>query len=97
MSSVNLFNLNTYIPYNILVEHQFETIYYTNEQVRRIQDYYFNDQSNNIYSKYNFNFDLYSEDFKVYGNKLLIFTDFISRVIYESETIVGTHGYGDPV
>ena len=94
---INLFNLNTYIPYDLLVENQFEIIYYTNEQTRRLQDYYFNDQQNNIYSKYNFNFELYSQDFKVYGNKLIIFTDFISRVIYESQTIVGSHGYGDPM
>ena len=93
---INSFNLNTYIPYDILVENQFDLVPYSNDQVRRLQDYYFNDQDNNIYSKYNFNFDLFSKDFNVYGNKLLIFTDFISRVIYESDTEIGTNGYGFP-
>ena len=93
---INIFNLNSYIPYEVLVENQFDTVFYTNNQIRRLQDYYYNDIDNNIYSKYNFNFDLYSQDFNVYGNKLVIFTDFISRVIYESDTLLGTNGYGDP-
>ena len=93
---LNPFNLKTYICYEILVENQFDLAYYTDQQVRRLQDYYFNDAENNIYSKYNFNFELFSKDFNVYGNNLVIFTDFISRVIYESDTKVGTEGYGFP-
>ena len=76
---INLFNINSYIPYDILVENQFDLVQYSNTQVRRLQDYYFSDQSNNIYSKYNFNFELFSNDFNVYGNNLVIFTDFISK------------------
>ena len=85
---INIFNLNSYIPYEVLVENQFDTVFYTNNQIRRLQDYYYNDIDNNIYSKYNFNFDLYSQDFNVYGNKLVVFTDFISRVIFESDTLL---------
>ena len=92
----NPFNLNSYIPYEILVENQFELSYYTDNQVRRLQDYYFHASNDEIYTKYNFNFDLFSKDFNVYGNNLIVFTDFISRVIYESDTKIGTEGYGNP-
>ena len=93
---INAFDLNTYLPYDVLVENQFDLVLYDNTQVRRLQDYYFNDQDDKTYSKYNFNFDLFSKDFNVYGNNLVIFTDFISRVIYESDTEIGTNGYGFP-
>ena len=93
---INIFSLDSYVLNETLVDNQFDVVFYSNNQIRRLQDYYFNDQNNNVYSKYNFNFELYSQDFNVYGNNLVIFTDFISRVIYESETLIGTNGYGDP-
>ena len=49
----NPFEVNTYIPNEILVENQFELSYYTDQQVRRLQDYYFHDSNNNVYCKYN--------------------------------------------
>jgi hypothetical protein len=46
----------------------------------RIHDWIVSDKNTFLkYSKYNFNFDLYSDQMKIYGSKLLIFSDFLSR------------------
>ena len=103
----NIQGLNTYIPQYDLVNQQFDLIYYVDTipsfqnqnrdpEIRRLQDYYYNDNFGNIFSKYNFNFDYYSNDFEVYGNKLVIFTDFVTRVLNTSSNISGTRSYGDP-
>ena len=78
-----------------LVKKQFDLYYYKDDQIRRLQDYYFSDDDG-IYSKFNFDFIKYSNDFKVYGNNFIIFTDFISRVVWSSGTIIGAYGYGTP-
>ena len=88
--------LNTFVSNVDLVNNQFDLIFYTDNQIRRLQDYFYNDNFDNIYSKYNFNFYEYTQEFKVFGNKLVVFTDFISRVIYSSMNIRGSRGYGDP-
>ena len=93
---MNIQDPRSYASIFTLVNNQFNLIFYKNDEIRRLQDYYFNDQDGNIYSKYNFNFDLFSKDFNVYGNNLIVFTDFISRVIFESDTENGTNGYGYP-
>ena len=92
---MNVVDPETYLTATQLVLEQFDTVFYKDNQVRRLQDYYYSDKDN-IYSKYNFNFDLYSKDFKVYGNNLVVFTDFISRVMYASGTFVGAYGNGNP-
>ena len=104
----NIQGLNSYIPQYDLVEKQFDLVYYVDTvpqfdnnnnkqpEIRRLQDYYYNDNFGNIFSKYNFNFDYYSSDFEVYGNKLVIFTDFVVRVLNTSLNVVGTRSYGDP-
>ena len=84
-----------YISVPKLVSQQFDLIFYKDNQLRRLQDYYYSDDLG-IYTKYNFNFDLFSIDFNVYGNKLVVFTDFISRVLYSAGAILGTYGYGIP-
>lgn len=46
----------------------------------RIHDWVVSDKNTFIkYSKYNFNFEKWSNDFRIYGSKLLIFSDFLSR------------------
>ena len=46
-----------------------------------------------LYTKYNFNFDLYSQDFNVFGSKLMIFTDFNLRMNYLSGNALGFIGF----
>ena len=86
----------TYINGTILLSQQFDLIYYTDDEIRRIQD--FNYAPNGIlqYSKYNFNFDLYSLDYNVFGNNLVIFTDFVIRCGNLSGVTETGTGYGSP-
>ena len=92
---MNIQDPRTYVSIFELVKNQFELIFYKDEQIRRLQDYYFSDDDG-IYSKFNFDFFKYSDDFKVYGNNLVIFTDFISRVVWSSGSFIGAYGYGVP-
>ena len=66
---------------------QFMMIKYTDEEYRKLQDYFYTDEQNNYYTKYNFNFNLYSNEFEVFGNKLVVFTDFIIRCIKHTKHI----------
>ena len=91
----NIQGLNTFVSDTELIKNQFDLIYYSNDEIRRLQDYYYYDESN-IYSKYNFDFYNYSNDYKVYGNKLIVFTDFIYRTLNLSGNILGTRSYGNP-
>ena len=84
-----------YVSTSLLVKQQFDLVFYKDIQLRRLQDFYYSDNLG-IYSKYNFNFNLFSKDFNVYGNKLVVFTDFISRVLYSSGVPLGIYGYGIP-
>lgn len=85
----------TYIVLDVLKANQFDLVLYTDNEFRRLQDFIVKNGSN-IYSKYNFNFDLYSNDWNVWGSKLLIFTDYIVRSIYLNDLIIGGYGYGFP-
>ena len=92
----NIQGLNTFVSNKELLENQFDLFYYNDTQIRRLQDYYYVDNQDNIYSKYNFNFHLYSLEFNVYANKLITFTDFVYRTLNLSGNILGTRSYGDP-
>ncbi len=85
----------TYISYDELEKNQFDMIPYTDEQVKRLQDFYY-DANKIVYSKHNFNFDSFSNDFLVYGSKLLVMTDFIIRNLALSNVInfSNSNGYG---
>lgn len=85
----------TYIDFDILVEQQFMLLNYNDTEIRFIQDYYYIDDTN-TYTKWNFDFDTYSSDFKIWGSKMLIFTDFVTRCEYLGEVIKGGFGYGIP-
>jgi len=83
----------TFVSYETLSKNQFEMIPYTDNQIRRLQDFYYEDSSN-IYTKYNFNFDLYAQDYNVYNKKLLIFTDVVIRIVETSGVIQNSSTYG---
>ena len=92
---MNIQDPSTYVSITRLVKEQFDLVYYKPDQLRKLQDYFYSDNQG-YYTKYNFNFDKFSQDFNVYGNKLVVFTDFISRVIYSSGSFIGAYGYGVP-
>ena len=92
---MNIQDPPTYVSITRLVKEQFDLVYYKPDQLRKLQDYFYSDKQG-YYTKYNFNFDKFSQDFNVYGNKLVVFTDFISRVIYSSGSLIGSYGYGIP-
>ena len=89
------------IPVQTLVQQQFDLINYTPVELSRVEDYFY-EQSflngelifNSIYSKYNFDFAKFSEDFKIYGPKRLIFTQFLTRNQFLSGVIVNSQTYG---
>lgn len=91
-------DLDTYIDdYDKLINDQFDLIPYDDSQIRFIQDYFYTmDADKNMFTKYNFDFDLYSADFKIWGSKLNIFTDFVVRCYTLSGAITRTFGYGLP-
>jgi len=90
-------NFQTTVTTNIMIEefcaNQFDLIQYTEDQVRRLQDYVYTNGTIFAYTKYNFNFDQYSVDFNIFGPKLLIFTDFIIRNVEISGVVDYTNGY----
>jgi hypothetical protein len=75
---------------------QYDLIPYDNEQLRRLQDYIYIDNDGS-YTKYNFEFDTYSADFNVWGNKLVVFTDFVIRTTYLNDIFISAYGYGYPL
>jgi hypothetical protein len=65
---------------DVIFKNQFELIPYSDDSVRRLQDYIYYDNFSIFYTKYNFDFDTYKTDLNVWGNsKLSIFTDFVLR------------------
>ena len=96
---MSTYDPTTYIPLGELAKTQFEVIEYTDVEIRFVQDYYYDffDKERNLEcTKYNFDFEKYSEDFCVYGTKLEIFTDFVVRCTYISGVFIGVYGYGLP-
>ena len=84
----------TYFSAQTLLQQQFDLVPYTDQEIQRLSDYFFLTKNGIKRSKYNFLFDLYSKDWKVYGSKLFIFSDFEVRQIFLSGTVPGTTGYG---
>jgi hypothetical protein len=86
----------TNIDFDTLAIQQFDIIYYNDKtEIRRLQDFYYEDSSN-VYTKYNFNFDIYGSDFNLHGNQLLLFTDFTIRCYQTSGVILNDFCYGIP-
>ena len=94
MQSVNPIE---YVNSDTVFEHQFELIEYSDEGLRRLQDYIYYNDFILYYTKYNFDFVTYRNDWNVHSyNKLLAFTDFALRTQYLNGTIIGAYGYGEP-
>jgi hypothetical protein len=89
-----LAHISPNISYANLIQNQFDLIEYAESDYRRIQDFLYTVNTNYTYTKYNFDFDTYSVDFKIFDNKLVIFTDFIIRNYNTSGVIVGSGGTG---
>ncbi len=86
----------TFVDYGKILEDQFKLVYYTDQDTILTQDYmYINpDDKDILYTKWNFDFDTYSNDFKVWGSKMFVFTDFVVRCVFLSGVVFGTYGYG---
>jgi len=89
---INIKDPITYIEYSVLNDTQFDMINYDDTQIRILQDYYWN-VDGRLDTKWNFDFNSYSNDFNIYGSKLLIFTDFVVRCIALSGVKLGYIGY----
>ena len=88
-------NITTNISDAIITVNQFDLIPYKDEEVRRLQDYLYPTGTEFTYTKYNFNFELYSSYFRLYTkNKLVLFTDFVLRCYQASGVVLTTAGYG---
>ena len=83
----------SYLSYDVLAEQQFEMVQYNESEVRRLQDYFYEDVER-VYSKYNFDFTLYQGDFLFFGNHLLTFTDFVIRNLALSGVVNDSQTYG---
>jgi len=87
---------NTDATYYSTFENQFELIKYSNADVRRLQDYICY-KENKMFTKYNFNFELYKNDFKLpFKNYLPIFTDYLVRIQNINGSVVPGYGFGYP-
>jgi hypothetical protein len=88
---VSTFQAPGAITYRQLALEQFDKIQYTEIELPRTEDYYYNNPRG-YFTKYNFQFDNFSNDFVVYGPKRLIFTSMLVRnqalsgVVYTSPT-----------
>jgi len=88
-------NISTNISDTILSINQFDLVPYTDDEVRRVQDYIYSIGTEFTYTKNNFNFESYANDFKLYTtNKLVLFTDFVLRCYRASGVILSSSGYG---
>jgi hypothetical protein len=80
----------------VILENEFNLVYYNYfNQVQNMYEFLFTEAGSNlIFTKYNFNFTEYSNDFRIYGSKMCIFSDFIFRyVLLESVTHPDGYGY----
>jgi hypothetical protein len=81
------------LSYDVLLAQQFDLIYYTEGELPRMEDYYFDDPSG-TYCKFNFLFDQFSEDFNVWGPKRFVLTQFLTRNQMLSGVIYVSASYG---
>ena len=76
---------NNMIPLSILLEQQFDIVDYNNGNHNRVEDFYGERElleQDELYTKSNFKFNEFSNDFQVYGTKRLIFCLFVIRNQY---------------
>jgi hypothetical protein len=104
LNYMQIVNIIGEVSVDVILEHQFELIQYTDDNIRRLQDYIYYENNNDdpdfdlFYTKYNFDFDSYKRDWNVWSIKNLpVFTDFVFRTQYLNNTIIGSPGYGKPI
>ena len=86
--------LTTYVNVYTLMYYEFDLAYYDFfTQIPNLCEFLERTPDNKIISKYNFNFDLYSSDYNVYGSKLAIFYDFMMRAKFLCDNIPGFVGF----
>ena len=95
IGSMNLGVPDNYVSENTIIENQWKLVDYGINQTRRLNDYFFTD-TNLLYTKYNFNFEKYSTDYHVYGNNLVVFTDFVFRTLQFNDHPTGLYGNSSP-
>ena len=78
---------------DLLFNQQFDVINYTDIELPLVEDFHY-ENSNGIYTKYNFLFDKFSNDFQIYGTKRLIFTFFVLRNKATSGNLYDGASYG---
>jgi hypothetical protein len=85
----------------VILENEFNLVYYDYfTQVQTMYEFLFIEETTNlIFTKYNFNFTEYSNDFRIYGSKMCVFSDFIFRYgLVETVTYqgIGSGYFGIP-
>ena len=70
----NYITLGSFVSFNTILENEFLLTYYDYDSIQAIFEFIFVDDENRIYTKYNFKFTNYSNDFNIFGSKLCIFT-----------------------
>jgi hypothetical protein len=86
--------LTTYVNVYTLMFYEFDLAYYDFfTQIPNLCEFLERTPDNKIISKYNFNFDLYSSDYNVYGSKLAIFYNFMTRIKFLCDNIPGFVGF----
>ena len=89
----NNISLNTFVTMETIMNNEFEAVLYDYiKQIPSLCEFLHIDENNKYFSKYNFNFDKYSQDFNVHGSKICIFYDFMIRLRYLSGNVTNMNG-----
>jgi hypothetical protein len=90
-------SLDYYLSYKDIIDNEFDINYINNNinNFNKISDFVYIDNSGNYYTKYNFKFDDYKNDYLDNNNtysKLFIFYDFLMRIYYLSGNYLELQG-----
>jgi hypothetical protein len=92
----NYISVGTFVNFTTILENEFSFINYDYEtQISSILEFMYYDELDNIYTRYNFNFDAYSQGLNVFGSKLCIFSDFLLRMKFLSGNAGSFIGYNN--
>jgi hypothetical protein len=92
----NYISVGTFVNFADILKNEFSFINYNfDTQISSILEFLYYNESDNIYSRYNFLFNLYSQDFNIFGSKLCIFSDFLLRMKFLSDNASGFIGYNN--
>jgi hypothetical protein len=92
----NYISVGTFVNFSTVLKNEFSFINYDYEtEISSILEFLYYDEHGHIFSRYNFLFDLYSQDFNIFGSKLCIFSDFLLRMKFLSDNASGFIGYNN--